>query len=391
MPLQSTLINSKLPSVGTTIFAKMSGLATEHKAINLSQGFPDFQSSQELIALVNKFMKKGYNQYSPLQGVLPLREVIKEKMEELYQAQYDPQTEITVTSGGTEAIYSAVTAVINRGDEVIILEPAYDCYAPAVMLNGGTPVYVKLNEGDYSVDWEGVRAALSEKTKLIMINSPHNPTGAVLSEADMISLQALVADTDILILSDEVYEHILFDGIKHQSMAAYPKLAERSFIVFSFGKTFHNTGWKLGYCLAPEELMIEFQKVHQFIVFSSNTPMQHALAEYMEDPTNYAGLGEFYQAKRDRFAKLLKDSPFEILPCKGTYFQLLGYNKFSEEADTELAIRLTREIGVASIPISVFYHDNLDQKVLRFCFAKSDETLEKAGITFTFEACSIIP
>ena len=377
--MPGTLITPKLPNVGTTIFAKMSALANEHGALNLSQGFPDFPSSIELISLVDKYMRDGFNQYSPLQGIPLLREVISRKMKTLYDVNYNPDTEICITSGGTEALYSAITAVVNPGDEVILFEPAYDCYAPAVELNGGIPVYSKLEFPDYNINWEEVRSLIGDKTRMILLNSPQNPTAAVMSPGDIQQLEELLADTPILILSDEVYEHIIFDGIPHQSVAASPLLAERSFVVFSFGKTFHNTGWKLGYCVAPAPLMKEFQDVHQFIVFSSNTPMQHALAEYMQDAGNYMGLGDFYQQKRDFFVNLIKPSRFEVIPCKGTYFQLLGYKEITEEADTRLADRLTVEKKIASIPISVFYDTPTDDKVLRFCFAKSDETLQEAA------------
>ncbi len=372
-------IQSKLPHVGTTIFTVMSKLANECKAINLSQGFPDFESSQELISLVNENMKKGFNQYAPIQGILPLRERISEKMERLYSAKYNPDTEITITAGGTQALYTAITAMVREGDEVIIFAPAYDCYAPAVELCGGRPVYVQLDYPKYSINWDRVRKLFNHNTKMIIINTPHNPTGTILTAQDMTKLEHITKDTNILVVSDEVYEHILFDGFEHQSVARFPKLAERSFIIYSFGKTFHNTGWKMGYVLAPENLMVEFRKVHQFNVFSVNTPIQYALAEFMKNEKNYTGMPQFYQKKRDFFNSRLKNSKFSIIPSAGTYFQLLDYSKITKEKDTDFAVRLTKEFGVASIPISVFYQKNMESKALRFCFAKTDETLEKAS------------
>lgn len=379
MPVFPSLVRSKLPKVGTTIFTIMSALANEHNAINLSQGFPNFETSAELISLVNKYMKKGMNQYAPMQGILPLREAISEKMFDLYQAQYSPDTEINITAGGTQAIYTAITAVVQPGDEVIIFEPAYDCYAPAIELQGGIPIYVQLNAPDYNINWDEVKKLINQRTGMIMINTPHNPTGAVMSESDMKQLEKITNNTDIIILSDEVYEHIIFDGIPHQSVARFPKLAERSFIVFSFGKTYHTTGWKMGYCLAPANLMAEFRKVHQFLVFCVNTPIQYAVAEYMKKKEEYLELNKFYQDKRDYFINLIKDSKFKCTPASGSYFQLLNYSNISKEKDTDYAIRLTKEIGVASVPISVFYHNPVDNKFLRFCFAKTNETLEQAA------------
>ena len=379
MPVFPSLVRSKLPKVGTTIFTVMSALANEHNAINLSQGFPNFETSPELISLVNKYMKKEMNQYAPMQGILPLREAISEKMFDLYQAKYSPDTEINITAGGTQAIYTAITAVVQPGDEVIIFEPAYDCYAPAIELQGGIPIYIQLNAPDYHINWDEVKKLINQRTRMIMINTPHNPTGAVMSEADMKQLEKITNNTDIIILSDEVYEHIIFDGIPHQSVAKFPKLAERSFIIFSFGKTYHTTGWKMGYCLAPANLMTEFRKVHQFLVFCVNTPIQYAVAEYMKKKEEYLGLNKFYQDKRDYFINLIKDSKFKYTPASGSYFQLLNYSTISKEKDTDYAIRLTKEIGVASVPISVFYHHPVDNKFLRFCFAKTNETLEQAA------------
>jgi methionine aminotransferase len=379
VPFYPSLIRSKLPKVGTTIFTVMSQLANEHNAINLSQGFPNFECLPDLISLVNKHMKKGHNQYAPMPGIMPLREVIAAKMETLYSAKYDPDKEITITSGGTQAIYTAITATIKEGDEVIIFEPAYDCYVPAIELNGGIPLFVSLKTTDYTIDWNQVKKLISQRTKMIIINTPHNPTGAIMTAKDMQMLEKLTNNTDIIILSDEVYEHIIFDGYEHQSVSRYPNLANRSFIVFSFGKTYHNTGWKMGYCLAPENLMAEFRKVHQFLVFSANTPIQYALAEHMQNTDAYMQLNAFYQEKRDYFINLLKGSNFKITPSLGSYFQLLNYSKITDEKDTEYAIRLTKENGIASVPTSVFYHKPTDNKMLRFCFAKTNETLEKAA------------
>jgi methionine transaminase len=379
MPTYPNSISSKLPTVGTTIFTVMSKLAAEHQAINLSQGFPDFNCSPDLVELVNKSMLKGNNQYAPMPGIIPLRERIAEKTEDLYSAKYDPETEITVTSGATQAIFTAIAAVIREGDEVVIFEPAYDCYQPAIELNGGKTIYLQLKAPSYSINWDEVKKVVNHRTKMIIINTPHNPTGSIMTAADMSKLEKLTKNTDIVIISDEVYEHIIFDNIEHQSVCRYPRLAERSFVISSFGKTFHTTGWKIGYCLAPKNLMAEFRKVHQFLVFSANTPIQFALAEFLKKKKNYIQLNKFYQQKRDFFIKLLKGSKFTIKPASGTYFQLLGYEKLSKEKDNEYAIRLTKEKGIASIPVSVFYHKPEDNKVLRFCFAKKNETLEKAA------------
>lgn len=373
------VLRSKLPKQGTTIFTVMSGLAREHGAVNLSQGFPDFNIPERLVELTHSYMQKGLNQYSPMQGVLALRERLSEKVEELYSAKYNPDKEITITAGGTQAIFTAISAFINEGDEVIIFEPAYDCYVPAIEIHGGKPAYVQMNLSGELIDWEKVKRLINQRTRMIIINTPHNPSGRVMTAADMLKLQKLTDNTDIIILSDEVYEHIIFDGMEHQSIARYPKLAERSIIVSSFGKTYHNTGWKIGHVLAPVELMAEFRKVHQFNVFSVNTPIQHALAEFLNEKEHYLSLGSFYQAKRDRFIQLLEGSKFKLKPSEGTYFQLLDYSKISDEKDTDYAIRLIKEIGVAAIPVSVFYHEKNEDRFLRFCFAKEDETLEKAA------------
>lgn len=379
MPEFHGSISSKLPKVGTTIFTTMSALAQEHGALNMAQGFPDFACSPKLIERVNHYMNAGLNQYAPMAGVMALREKIAQKTEELYTAVYNPETEITVTPGATLAIYAAISAVVKEGDEVIILEPAYDCYLPAVELNGGRPVFAELKFPNYQVDWDEVRKLITFKTKMIIINTPHNPTGMTFSALDMQKLQKLTENSDIVILSDEVYEHILFEGFEHQSVARYPKLAERSFIISSFGKTYHNTGWKMGYCLAPETLMKEFRKIFQFMVFSVNTPIQYALADFMEERDEYLHLQSFYQGKRDVFQKAVKGSKWKILPCQGSYFQMLGYEKITHEADQDYARRLVKENKIAAIPPSSFYRKGIDHHVLRFCFAKEDDTLLRAA------------
>jgi methionine aminotransferase len=372
-------IESKLPDAGVTIFTVMTSLSNTHGAINLSQGFPDIATYPELVALVEAAMEAGHNQYAPMQGLPILRERIAEKVLSLYGGSYDPETEITITHGATEALFSAITAVVHRGDEVILFEPAYDSYVPAIRLSGGTPVYLQLKHPDYGIDWDEVRDAVTEKTKLIILNSPHNPTGSVLSGDDIDALRQIVDDTGIMLLGDEVYEHIIFDGLRHESLARYKDLAQRSFVISSFGKTYHTTGWKVGYCLAPEPMMKEFQKVHQFVTFAINTPVQHAYAEFIKQKEAYLTLSDFYQAKRDTFLSFMKDSRFKVVPCRGTYFQLLDYSEISDEPDVEFSKRLTIENGVASIPPSVFYHKGNDYKVLRFCFAKMDETLREAA------------
>lgn len=324
-------------------------------------------------------MKKGLNQYAPMAGVMALREQIAIKTDRLYGVDYHPESEITITSGATQAIYTAIAATITEGDEVLIFTPAYDCYEPAIELNGGRTVFVQMNAPDYSVNWDQVKKLINQRTRMIIINTPHNPTGTVLEAEDMLALEKIVSDTDILLISDEVYEHIIFDGKQHQSVSKYPGLAERSFIISSFGKTFHNTGWKMGYCLAPKNLMVEFRKAHQFIVFSANTPVQHAFAAYLKNENNYLSLNSFYQGKRDQFTALIKDSRFQILPASGTYFQLLSFKGVTDKSDTDFAIELTEKHKIASIPVSVFYHQKLDEKILRFCLAKKKETLEKAA------------
>lgn len=373
------VLRSKLPKQGATIFSVMSGLAQQHAAINLSQGFPDFSIPSKLVERTHHYMRQGYNQYAPMAGIPILREKLAEKAEALYAAQYNPDTEITITAGATQAIYTAISAFINEGDEAIIFEPAYDCYVPAIELHGGKPVYVQMNLMGDLIDWEKVKKLINQRTRMIIINTPHNPSGRAMSAQDMLKLQKLTDGTDIIILSDEVYEHIIFDGLEHQSIARYPQLAQRALVVSSFGKTYHNTGWKMGHVLAPVELMTEFRKVHQFNVFSVNTPAQYALADFLNDKEHYLELNAFYQQKRNRFNQLLTGSKFSIKPSEGTYFQVLDYTAISDEHDTDYAIRLTKEAGVAAIPLSVFYHEKNTDKLLRFCFAKADETLEKAA------------
>jgi methionine aminotransferase len=379
MPEFPSAIRSKLPNVGTTIFTVMSRLAAENHAINLSQGFPDFDCAPELRALLARYVNSGLNQYPPMAGVAPLREAIAEKVSELYGAAYDPEHEVTVVPGATYAIFTAVTALIRPGDEVILFEPAYDSYAPAVEVNGGKPVYVQLRFPDYSIDWQEVQDAITPRTRMIVINTPNNPTASVFSAEDLRLLEGMLANTGIVVVSDEVYEHIVFDGHKHQSIAHFPGLAARSFVVSSFGKTYHITGWKTGYVLAPKALMAEFRKVHQFNAFVTNGPVQYALAEYMKNRDAYLSLAAFYQKKRDFFLEGIGASRFQPLPSRGTFFQNLRYDAISDEKDTDLAIRLTREHGVAAIPVSVFYREPPPHKVLRFCFAKSEETLAKGA------------
>jgi methionine aminotransferase len=371
-------IHSKLPDVGTTIFTVMSVLAAEYNAVNLGQGFPDFSMSDELTSLVNKAMKNDFNQYTHMNGYPLLREKLCEKAAKLYGANINPDTQITVTPGGTYAIYTSLTTVLRAGDEVIVFEPAYDSYIPNIEINGATPVLISLQYPDYSIPWDEVRAKVNAKTKMIMINTPHNPTGMVLRENDIEQLRSIVTNTDILILSDEVYEHLIFDNIPHQSMLRYPDLMERSFVCFSFGKTYHCTGWKLGYCISSPALMKEFRKVHQFNCFSCDTPKQVAIAEYIANENAYLGLPAFLQQKRDFFRGLMKATPFKCIPSHGSYFECYSYKNFSEESDKDLAIRLTKEYGIATIPMSAFYKHGQDNKVLRFCFAKKEETLKKA-------------
>ena len=370
---------SKLPNVGTTIFTVMSALAVEHNAINLGQGFPDFMMNADLINLVNNAMKNGYNQYVHMNGLPLLRERLAEKVAACYGASINPDTEITITPGGTYAIYTALTTVLQPGDEVIVFEPAYDSYIPNIEINGAIPVLIPLSFPDYSIDWELVKSKITAKTKMIMLNSPHNPTGKVLSKNDIEALSEIVKNTSIYLLSDEVYEHLIFDGIAHQSFLRYPDLLERSFICFSFGKTYHCTGWKMGYCIAPQALMKEFRKVHQFNCFTSNSPIQYALAEFILQQDEYINLGKQMQQKRDYFNSLMLQTKFTALPTQGSYFQLYRYENISDENDNDFAISLIKKCGVVTIPVSAFYKNATDNKVVRFCFVKKESTLDAAA------------
>ena len=370
---------SKLPNVGTTIFTVMSGLANKHNAINLSQGFPNFKSEQTLIDLVTKAMQNGYNQYAPMLGNFELRKAISKKYELLYGSSYHPVTEIVITVGASQAIFSAICAFVKSDDEVIIFRPAYDIYEPTIQLNGGKTISVELNYPNYTIDWNEVKQKISSNTKMIIVNTPHNPSGSILTKDDMLQLEELTKDTNIVVLSDEVYEHIIFDGEDHQSACFFKGLKSRTIITASFGKTFHNTGWKTGYCCAPKDLIDEILKIHQFSVFSVNHPVQVALAEYLQVPNHYLYLSGFFQEKRDYFLSLIKNSRFKFKPAKGTYFQVLDYSNITNEYDVDFAKRLTIENGLASIPLSVFNENNRDDKVLRFCFAKTNDTLQKAA------------
>lgn len=372
-------LHSKLPNVGTTIFTTMSALAREHNAINLSQGFPDFDCAPKLRELSNHYINQGFNQYAPMTGTLQLRERVAEIISETYQANYDVETEITITAGATQAIYTTLAALVRNGDEVIVFEPCYDCYVPAIEANGGTAVFSQLNFPDFSINWEDVRKKVTAKTKAIIINSPHNPSGTIISDNDVKELEKIVAGTNIVVISDEVYEHMVFDGQPHESLAKNSVLKNQSIIISSFGKTVHTTGWKIGYVAAPKELMTEFRKIHQFLVFCVNHPLQLALADFLNDKNNYAALKHFYQTKRDYFLKLTRGSRLVPFKTSGTYFQLMSYKNISDEVDTDLAIRLTKENKIATVPLSVFYNQKTDNKLLRFCFAKKDETLEKAA------------
>ncbi len=370
---------SKLPNEKDSIFSIMSRMARENDAIDLSQGFPNFHTDDKLKELVTEAMKAGYNQYAPMAGVVELREQISQKIKNLYGRFYDPETEITVTNGATQALFSAISAFIKKGDEVIVLKPAYDSYEPAIKLNGGKPVLVQLEGTDYKINWEKVKEKITAKTRMVIINTPHNPTGTVINKEDMLKLESLLKGTNIILLSDEVYEHLIFDGKKHQSAALFPHLSERAIICASFGKTFHNTGWKTGYCVAPKELMKEIRKIHQVAVFCINHPMQKAYAEYLKDEDHYLHLNKFYQDKRDKFLGLVKNSKFKGSASAGTYFQLLDYSEITSESDVAFAEKLIKQHKLATIPVSVFNIDQKDQKQLRFCFAKNDATLEKAA------------
>lgn len=376
--MSSPLIRSKLPQVGTTIFTVMSGLANQYNAINLGQGFPDYQMNEELMNKVTGVMQKGWNQYVPMQGYMPLRESIAEKVQYLYQTSINPDTQITITPGGTYAIYTALTTILQPGDEVIIFEPGYDSYIPNVEINGAIPVLIDLKFPEYKIDWNEVRKRITPRTKVIMLNSPHNPTGAVLHASDMDELRDIVSGTNIFIVSDEVYEHLIFDQIPHQSILRYPDLLERSFVCFSFGKTYNCTGWKLGYCISSPDSMVEFRKVHQFNCFCCHTPSQVALAEFLKNKDAYLSLSGIMQQKRDYFTGLMKSTKFSLLNSSGSYFICAKYDRISDEGDKDFATRVTKEFGVATIPVSVFYKSGTDNKVVRFCFSKKPETLEAA-------------
>ena len=371
-------IQSKLPDAGTTIFTVMSSLAQKHQAINLGQGFPDFPMDPRLIGLVTEAMRNGHNQYVHMNGLPALRTGIAQKIDSLYKSKVNEESEITITPGGTYAIFSALTSILNKGDEVIFFEPAYDSYVPGILLNGGLPVPVKLLYPDFSIDWNEVRAKITPRTKAIILNSPHNPTGVVLNENDIEQLRTVVNDTDIFIISDEVYEHIIFDGKQHLSMLRYPDLYERSFVCFSFGKVYHCTGWKLGYVVAPPYLMKEFRRIHQFNCFTCNSPMQYALSQFIKEEENYLQLGSQLQQKRDQFLERMKTTKFKPLPSSGSYFQLYDYSRISDESEKDFAVRLTEQTGVATIPVSAFYLNETNHQLLRFCFVKKEETLDEA-------------
>lgn len=373
------MIDSKLKNIGTSIFAVMTKLANEKNALNLSQGFPDFNISNKLIELVTHYMKLGKNQYAPMQGVAELRKVIAKKIEKLYNCQYDFENEITITAGATQALYTAISVLINPGDEAVIFEPAYDSYAPSVIANGGTPIFISLEAPEFSIPWNKVKQSVTKNTKLIIINSPHNPTGAIINQTDLVELENLVKDKNIFIISDEVYEHIVFDNQKHISICESRLLREKSFIISSFGKTFHTTGWKIGYCAAPKILTDEFRKLHQFIVFAVNTPIQYAYADFMNDDKNYLSVNSFYQKKRDKFLEVISNTKFKPLYSNGTYFQLLDYSEISDKDDFNFCVELIDEIGVAAIPLSPFYSKPSKNKLIRICFAKRDEVLIEAG------------
>ena len=379
MPNYDFVLNSKLPKVGTTIFTKMSALAQKTGAVNLSQGFPDFDVDPQLLKLVSKYMAAGFNQYAPMAGALDLREAIAAKIERLYSAQYNVENEITVTAGATQAIFSAISALIVEGDEVIIFTPAYDCYEPAIDINGGKTIFVKLKSPNYKVDWSEVKRLVSRKTKMIILNTPHNPTGSIWDKQDMEELAHLTKGTGIILLSDEVYEHIIFENKEHQSVLKHKELRDRALVVASFGKTFHVTGWKLGYIVGPSSIMKEFKKVHQFNVFAVNHPIQAALADYIKHESSYNTIAPFYQEKRNYFEDLLSTSRFEVIKSEGSYFQLVSYKNISDEIDTDFCVRLTKERKVSAIPISVFYHNPVHEGVIRFCFAKKPDTLKKAA------------
>ena len=377
---EAQTLRSKLPSGGVSIFAVMTRLANEVGAINLSQGFPDFETSPELIDTVTRHMRDGHNQYAPMPGVLALREALAQKIEALYGRRYDPVTEITVTTGATEGIFAALTAFVHPGDEVLLFQPAYDSYTPSVTLSGGRPVYVTLRYPDYRIDWDEVRRAISPRTRVIVMNSPHNPTGMIWTPDDVRELGRVLSGTDAIVIADEVYEHILFDGGRHESLARYPEIAERAVVISSFGKTYHTTGWKVGYCAAPPALTTEIQRIHQWITFAVNGAVQMAYADFVRRDPWCADVTAFYQGRRDKFLSLVRESRFRPLACRGTFFQMMDYSAITDEQDTDFALRVTREHGVAAIPISPFLNDSTTAgPVLRFCFAKRDSTLERAA------------
>lgn len=373
-------VAGKLDHLGTTIFSVMSALAHEHQAINLSQGFPNFPCDPRLPALVHEAMLAGHNQYAPMPGLPALREQIASRVQAWYGTSYDPDREITITCGATEALFGVISTFVQPGDEVIIFEPAYDAYQPAIQANGGIPVPLALSFPDYRIDWEQVEAAITPRTRALLLNSPHNPTGSLLQQADIEAMHRLVQRHDLMLISDEVYEHIIFDEAIHHSLSRYPELAQRSVVISSFGKTLHTTGWKIGYALAPAPWTAAFRKIHQFMTFAVGTPFQHAIARYLDEfIERVTGLGAFYQQKRDLFLDLMAESRFEPLPCRGTYFQLMRYDAISDQREAEFAQWLTTEVGVAAIPVSAFYHDSQDHRVMRFCFAKDDDTLAAAA------------
>ena len=372
-------LRSKLPNTGVTIFTTMSRLALEHGAINLSQGFPDFDCAPELVEAVARYMREGNNQYAPMPGVIALREALARKIERLYGRRYDPATEITITSGATEAIFDTLTALVHPGDEVLLFQPAYDSYVPAIQLSGGTPVFVTLRPPDYRIDWDAPRRAQTPRTRAIVLNSPHNPTGMILTSDDMRELSHLLDQTDAIVVSDEAYEHIIFDGARHESMSRYPAIAERAIVIGSFAKTFHTTGWKIGWAAAPKALSAEVQSIHQWVTFAVNGAIQLAYAEFLANDPECRGVSTFYQRKRDLFLSLIKESRFRPLPCRGTFFQMVDYSAISSDPDTEVAMWLLKEHGVASIPPSSFLYGVDGGPILRLCFAKRDETLERAA------------
>lgn len=376
--MTTPILQSKLPNIGETIFTVMSVLALQHKAINLGQGFPDFDMNENLISLVNKAMKDGHNQYVHKNGLIELREAIAEKIYFLYKNNINPATQICITPGATYAIYTALTTLLNKGDEVIVFEPAYDSYIPNIEINGAIPILISLSYPDYKIDWIKVKEKITPRTKMIMLNSPHNPTGSVLDKKDIDQLRNIVSDTGIFILSDEVYEHIIFDGLQHESILKYPDLLARSFVTFSFGKVYNCTGWKIGYCIAPDLLMNEFLKVHQYNCFSCHSPMQYAIARFLQNKNEFLQLGNFLQKKRDYFKTLMEQTKFKPIPSHGSYFQLYNYEDISNENEIDFAKKLTRDAGVAAIPTSAFYKNGKDDKVLRFCFAKKESTLYEA-------------